>query len=77
MKRNKSIGLSKNLANNKQSNSNQRNTYDLMRMGDFDDFDTMFDDFGMNMGGGFDNIFKNFRSISRRFDDMHGDIFSK
>ena len=77
MNRNKSLGISNKRSNNTQSNSHQRNNFDLMRMDNFDDFDSMFDDFRMNMGGGFGSMFRNFDSISRRFDDMHSDVFSK
>lgn len=53
------------------------NNFDLMRMDNFNDFDSMFDDFRMNIGGGFGSMFRNFDSISRRFDDMHSDMFAK
>ncbi len=74
MNRNKSVGLSNKKGNNRQSNRIQRDPFDIMRADDFGDFDSAFDNFGMNFGGGFDNIF---RAMSRRFDDMHTDVFSK
>jgi len=72
MNRNKSVGISKKRSQNDQSNRNSRDPFDIMRMDEFDDFDTVFH----NFGGGFD-IFRNFGAISRRFDDLHQDMFSK
>jgi hypothetical protein len=72
MNRNKSLGLTKNRGQNRPSNRNMKDPFDIMRMDDFNEFDSMFN----NFGGGFD-IFRNFGAISRRFDDMHSDMFSK
>jgi hypothetical protein len=74
MNRNKSVGLSKKIGNNRQSNINQRDPFDIMRADNFGDFDSQFDHFGMNFGGGFESMF---RAMSRGFDDMHSDVFSK
>jgi len=73
MNRNKSVGLSNKRGNNRQSNLNRRDPFDIMRADDFGDFDSGFDNFGMNFGG-FESMF---RAMSRRFDDMHSDVFSK
>lgn len=73
MNRNKSVGLSRKEGQNRPSNTNTRDPFDIMRMDDdFSDFDSMFN----NFGGGFD-IFRNFGSLSRKFDDLHKDMFSK
>ena len=90
MNRNKSVGV--NRMPSRGSNNNQRqggnynnnnmnrqnNNMDLMRVSDFDEFDRMFENFGMpRFGGGFGGGLDIFRDFRSRFDDLERDMFSK
>lgn len=76
MNRNKSLGVRNNIkANQEINNNNKFRGGDLMRMSDFDNFDSMFDNFAMpRIGGG---LFGNLQSISRHMQDLESEMFSK
>ena len=81
MNRNKSSGVN-NRTGNRANNNLNRDNNNLMRMSDFDNFDRMFEDFGMpRMGGnglsGLDRFFGNFQSMSRGMRDLESEMFSK
>ncbi len=70
MNRNKSLGISKNRSSQRPERRNDQ--LGLMRMSEFDDFDRMFEGFGMPRGfGNIDRFFGNMRS---QFDEFENDI---
>jgi hypothetical protein len=80
MNRNKSIGVTRSRINNNHrgdeinqyQNQGQNRRSDLMRM---DDFDSMFQDFGLpRFGGGFDNFFQGFGDVRSRFDNIESTL---
>jgi hypothetical protein len=81
MNRNRSVGINSRGNNRINNNLNRGNDNNLARMNEFDDFDRMFEDFGMPRGGaglaGLDRVFGNFNSMSRGFRDFENEIFSK
>ena len=70
MNRNKSLGASKNRYNREPERRNDNR--ELMRMSEFEDFDRMFDGFGMPRGFGMMDRF--FGDIRSRFDDFESEF---
>ncbi len=82
MNRNKSVGINNIRSGNSYNNRGHQNEQNINLFRGFDDFDRMFDDFGMSRmdrGGlsGLDRFFGGFESISKGFRDMEKQMFSK
>ena len=70
MNRNKGTGISNNRSSDRQERRNDE--FGLMRMSEFDEFDSMFEGFGMPRGfGDSDRFFGNMRSP---FSEMERDF---
>ena len=75
MNRNKSLDPRNH--NNRRINQNdmKNEKMGLMRMSEFEDFDRMFQDFGMPGFGGIDDFFSG--GIKSRFDELERNMFTK